>query len=51
LPLFALQEPPLSHSATLSQVVPSAALALVAPSNGIAIADPVTPAATMRAGA
>jgi hypothetical protein len=32
-------------------VVPSAALALAAASNGMAIADPVTPAATMSAGA
>ena len=45
------QEPPDSHSATVSHTVPSAALAPVAPSSGMAIAVPVTPAATRRAGA
>jgi hypothetical protein len=51
LPLFSLQEPPLSQLATLSQVVPSAAFAAAAPRRGMAMAEPVTPAATRIAGA
>lgn len=50
LPELALQEPPLSHSATLSHVEVSAALAPVAASSGRAKAEPVTPAVTTIAG-